>query len=199
MATDLQLLINAIPVAEEGHVISQDYHNLMRKALAAIVDQLSSTTTGAAVTASYPPHFTQNGSTPNWRVTNGIAVRDPTGSSDGWFALNLPQGSRIQSMTVKGRRVAAVLSFTVKLLRVVIGDPDGENVSVINISLKTAPDPFTAMQIPTAPGGLGPTALEELRRVDNTTYTYLVTATVSGSAGTDLIQINGIQIVYTLP
>src|SRR5215470_16259340 len=128
MATNLDMLIAAIPTADDGQVISRDYHNSLRDALVEINKLINATPFGAEVTASYPPHFTQNGAGPNWQVNNGIATRDAGGSSDGWFALNLPQGARIQSLDVKGRRVAAVLSFTVKLLRVALADPEGGNI-----------------------------------------------------------------------
>jgi hypothetical protein len=197
MATNLDTLIAAIRTAEDGQVISKDYHNSLRDALKAIADQLNATPFGEEVTASYPPHFMLNGAGPNWQVNNGIATRDAGGLSDGWFALHLPQGARIQSLNVKGRRVAAALSFTVKLLRVALADPDGGNIAVVTVNLKNASDPFNVTQIPAATG-LGPKELEELRRVDNSAYTYLIVATVRGSADNNLIQINGIQVSYTV-
>jgi hypothetical protein len=186
MPIELQDLIESIPTAEEGRIITSKYHNSLLTAIRLIASQLGSGPVSQEAVAVYPPHFVQNGAGPNWVQTNGVATQGSDGNADGWLALQLPQGARIQKLTVTGRRVGAVASFSVKLLRVTIAD--GNNVSLI-----TMLDPFTRPENVNVPGA-GPKAIEEYSIVDNNTYTYLVTASLLGAQ--DLVQVNGIQVSY---
>jgi hypothetical protein len=195
MAADLQTLVNAIPSAQDGSVIDSRYHNTLKAAVEGIVGQLDTGGGSQNVTESYPPHFLQNSSGPNWMQLNGVATPTGTpGNANGWFALQLPNRARIQSMTVAGRRAGPVLPFNVQLMRVTIADSN--NVTLIPLILGTAPDPFMitgTVQVP----GAGTAALEEYRTVDNNLYTYLIIANVHNA--TDIIQINGFRVVYTPP
>jgi hypothetical protein len=190
MPTDLQTVLATIPVAEEGHVITREYHNSLRTALLLLADQLGTAPIGGPERVTYPPTFLQNGDESNWRQENGLAsVRE--GNADGVLSLQLPQGARIQSLTVTGRRLGTVQSFRVELLRLAIDDPDGNPLQLASMSLTNASDPFRVTQsLGVSERGL--TALDEFRITDQ--YTYLIHARVV--AASNLVQINGIQVAY---
>jgi hypothetical protein len=187
----LNEIINAIPVAEDGHVFYRQHYNLLREAVVMLAAQQGAGVTGQTEVLAYPPHFITNGDGPNWRQENGVATKDPDNAAHGFFAVQLPQHARIQSMAVSGRRVGPVASFTVKLLRV--SRSDGDSIALISTQLKDAADPFNVSQGLAVPNA-GPSALEEYRQVDNNTFTYLVVA--RAIAATDLVQINSVMISY---
>jgi hypothetical protein len=90
---------------------------------------------------------------------------------------------------VAGSRTGAVTTFNVKLVRVRIAD--GDPTTVFSADLATAGDPFAITQSTT---GGDPSNSEALRRVDTSTYTYLVVAramTVSNR-----VQLNGITVSF---
>src|SRR5512134_566752 len=98
MATDLQTLVNAIPKAEDGHVITSDYHNSLRAALLAMLDNLGAIKGGAVVQTITPTFFT-NKDRSAWVVLNGVAAAtDQAKTTSGFLALGLPDGARIQRL-----------------------------------------------------------------------------------------------------
>ncbi len=196
MPKSLQELVNdaRTQTAKDGEVIKSEYHNTLRDAVVAIAEQLGAGPASRSVVESHPPHFLQNAPASNWVQTNGVATGVPSNATEGYFALHLPQGSRIQSMTVAGRRTGNSVPFSVKLLRVTV--TDGSSVELITVLLGTAPDPFKVQQT-VAVRGAGLVALEEYKKVDNNMFTYLVLASSTPGAA-DLVQLNGIQISYTL-
>src|SRR6266849_8332039 len=143
MPVDLATLINSIQVAEPGHVITEEYHSDLRSALLQIAQQLSGGVTSSQnVVLSHPPEFTQNDSGPNWSMVNGIASKDASGSANGWFRVQFPQGARILQMIVSGRRAGTTsFPFSVRLVRVNV--TDGESLPVIALNLGGASDPFS--------------------------------------------------------
>jgi hypothetical protein len=188
----LPVLLNAIPVAQDGDVITAQYHNSLRDALIVLAAQAGPVLTGQPETYTYAPHFLQNDAGPNWQQAGGLATPDASKSANGFFVVQLPNGARIQNLTVTGRRTGnPAASFTVLLVRVNIND--ASPVTLISLDLRTAPDPFKVSQSLNVPGA-GPAALEEYRLVDTTAFTYLVTARVLGA--TDIVQINSITISF---
>src|SRR5262245_38116019 len=92
--TDLQSLVNAIPIAEDGRVITSLYHNSLRAALLAIADKLGADPASGTVTLTFAPSFFPSGGNESpWSLSEGVATKPPGASSTrGWFPLQLPEG-----------------------------------------------------------------------------------------------------------
>lgn len=168
MPADLPTLINAIPTAEDGHVITPDYHNTVR---AAIV-QLAAVAGGVAtssVTLAYPPiFFPVDDASRGWEPRQGLATRSDADAANGWFPVTLPDKSRLASMTVVGRKFVAVpgaLSLRVLLKRISLADLQTE--TLINVNLRDVNgEPFSRSGSPTQP------------LIDNAQFQYYVQATL---------------------
>jgi len=190
---DIQALLAMIPVVNDGDVITSDSYNLLRSALIAIANQLGVTPTGGQTgTLTFLPTFFQNSTGPNWVQTSGIASPPQGGTANGWLPLQLPQGVRIQSMTVIGRKNGDLDLFQVNLVRQAIADSSAIT-TLVGISLKNATDPFTVTKLVSVLGA-GPAALNEFSTVDITQYKYFVTAEVDNAKG--VANIETIQISY---
>lgn len=192
-SVDLQLLLNAIPVAQEGHVITSEYHNALRSALLMIASQMGIDLSGNTGLLTLPPVFYAVANQPQWLLSEGWANPPEGGTARGWFPLNLPQGARIQSMTAIGRRTGSVTTFQVMLLRQPLTETDA--TTLITLNLNTASDPFQVNGSINVPGA-GANATEEYRQVDNSAYKYLVTARVAGAGGDAVAQLNAIELAY---
>ena len=193
---DLQTLINAIPDAQDGNVITSDYHNTIKTALEAIAGQLGGTTSGQSATLTTPPNFLPNGKNTQWIVTLGAASDSGSAISDGWLPLYLPEGAVIQSMTVNGARVNAITAAFASL--VVQPVTASDVTTLILIDLAAGGNPFNLTRTPAVPG-LGPAALQDLATVKNSNNKYLVHAEVIGSTAAASVLIFSISISYTTP
>ena len=105
MPTLLSDLINAIPVAGRGDVISPESHNSLRDAIVAIVTELGGAVESRNVTLTFIPAFlaTPDSDEKAWIVEIGYAKSPPSGATSGivgWLPLQLPAGSRIQQLRV---------------------------------------------------------------------------------------------------
>jgi len=200
MAIDLRALISAIPTAEDGHVITEAYHNTLRSAVLEIGRLMGASATEQALKVSFVPAFFKNGNPPTvveWNQLNGVATAPNTKSCSGVLPLGLPAGGRIQSLTVSGRRRGSIDGFQVKLVRQAI---TGTSLtSLISIPLEDQPDPFTLTHDIVELPDLGSSALraaaEDFRLIDPARYKYLVIATADNPQ--DLAVINFIQLSYT--
>jgi hypothetical protein len=99
MPTLLPDLINAIPVAGRGDVISPESHNSLRDAIVAIVTELGGAVASRNVTLTFTPAFLEVPDRGRWAVLMGFAVSTTTEAA-GWLPLQLPNGSRIQQLRV---------------------------------------------------------------------------------------------------
>lgn len=191
---DLVGMIRDIPYAYDGQVITSGHHNSLREALLALARRSGIDPGSATGGQTFLPFFRKHEDAAEWTISFGVATVNG-GTAAGWFPVYLPQGARIQTFTVKGRRSGTITGpFEVKLVRVTIAD--GGNVTLINVALNGAADPFSidgTVQIP----GTGPLALEEYKTVDNSLYTYLVLASAESVAAGAVAQINAIQIAYS--
>jgi hypothetical protein len=187
MADGLQLLIDAIPNAVAAEPITTAYHNSVRAALVAIAGQLG---TGLPIdpgVVTLAPTFLEHGGGPNWE-TRSVFASVTGNAAEGWLAVPLPDGARIDGMIVKGRRSGSVGVFQVALQRASF---DLENaIPLIRADLRTAPDPFEVQ-------GVGTTFLPESRAVDNNLHTYFLTASVIEKTEDATVQIHSIQVKYT--
>lgn len=193
--TNLRNLVNAIPIAENGRVISSQYHNSLRAALLAIAGQLGADPTSGTETLTFAPSFLPSGDEPPWSLSVGVATKPPEADrARGWFPLQLPEGVRLQSMIVNYRKTESVRSFQVQLLQQPLNDIS--TTALITVSLGNAAAPFQvtgSVQVAEA----RPAALEESVVINNSAYKYLVMASVDDQEANTAVQIFTIRVTYS--
>jgi hypothetical protein len=184
---DIQTLVNAIPDAQDGNVISSDYHNTIKTALLAIATQLASGGAGGqTVTLTVQPNFVAIGTA--WTVNLGVAIS--SAGSNGFIPLTLPDGAVIQQMMVLGSQTSPPSKGFASLLVLPLGGVG--STTLILIDLSTGGNPFTLTGTPNVPG-LTPTALQQISTVQNSQFKYAIQSEVLGAN----VNINAFQIVYT--
>lgn len=215
VAVDLRPLMASMPIANDGQVITAEYHNSLRAAILAIAERLGVGAVSPTNVLTFAPMFLKRAVDPGeWLLNDGLASKPvlATGakvSAGGWFAVQLPQGSRIEGMIVTGRRVGTMEQFNVSLVRQKIADTLQTGVPIISIALKDAPDPFEQTGVVDFSGatvgtGAGGTAAavsaavleSDFRQVDNDNYKYIIRATlVNADPPPAVAQIHAIQVV----
>src|SRR5215207_7572393 len=106
-SNSLVTLVNAIPTAHGGNIITPQYHNSLRNAVTALAAELGSQTgTGVTFVSSFPPIFfpEDDDSSKYWRNQRTLATRPTGNAAQGWFPVTLQDGARILSLTVVGRK-----------------------------------------------------------------------------------------------
>jgi hypothetical protein len=192
--SDLQTLLDAIPTAEDSHVITADYHNSLRAALLLIATQLGGSSVSEEITLTFTPVFfsiTDAGAKePEWVLSAGIASRPPDNSASGWFPLELPEDARISVLTVIGQRSGNVKQCSIRLIRQSL--VDASSVPLIIISLKNVTgQPFKVSgQI----GGQSPVLIQDLQKVDNSKYKYLVQANLNNADEDAIVDLWSFQL-----
>jgi hypothetical protein len=196
-SNDLQVLLSALPTAQQGDVITPDYHNSLRAAILLLARRIGVEMAGGGVVLTFAPSFSPDGAKTPWASALGVARKPSTGTTaGGWLALQLPDDVRIDGMTVVGRRSAAgVTTFSVKLVRQALngGQAQFSLVELVSVSPE-AGEPFTTTRSVEIPR-LSPATVEELRSVNNRQFKYLVTADLEFTEAATAAEIHAIQIV----
>jgi hypothetical protein len=185
----LQRLSNL--TAREGDIITSEYHNTLREAVMALAEQMGSSPS-RSLELTFLPTFQLNEDGPNWRIGGGSADKPADKQANGMLPVQLPDGTRIQSLTVTGKREGEKPAlFRVTLMRLSLAD--GGTQQLIDLSLKEAPSPFK-VSAGVNVSGAGPAALLEYSKVDNRLYTYFVTARMLGAQDDSITSITSVQI-----
>jgi len=193
MAT-IQDLINSIPDAQDGNVITADYLVKTKQALAALAGQTGGTTSGQSASITFPANLLPIGKNTQWVVSIGVA-NDAGGVTDVWIPLNLPDGVVIQQMSAFGAKLNPAATGFVALGIQPIGGTAVTNL--IMIDLTAAGNPFQLTGTPNVAGAT-PTSLKDLQTVKNSDFKYTIHAqAITTTAG--VLSINAIRVVYTLP
>ena len=202
---DIQTLINAIPDAQDGNVITADYHNTIKTALTAIAGQLGPGAGGQTVTLTLLPNFLPVPPVTvhvPWNV--GIATASDAGGSltDGWMPLYLPDGAVIQQLIIIGVKTvpttSATFGGTVTVTIMSTGSTSGTTLISVDLT-NVSGNPFTtAPGIPSVPGTTV-TSLKDLQTVKNAQNKYSIRALVSPSPAAGTLTIEAIQVIYTAP
>ena len=125
---------------------------------------------------------------------------------DGWLPVQLPDGERIQTLTVTGKRSGtAPTLFQVKLLRQLTTGPGSEAPTVlITVDLASQTGAFSvsgsviAAAAPNSAASLANlAAAEDQKTIDTSTYKYFVQATVTGAVAATVNEIDAIQITVS--
>lgn len=104
MATDLATLLQQIPQAEDGKLITPDYHNSLRAALLALANQAATPATpakGATQLVLVPNFIPWGNKAPNWEMQQGVAVAGKDGA-DGILPINLRDNEEPAFVVVTG-------------------------------------------------------------------------------------------------
>jgi hypothetical protein len=199
-ASDLQVMIAAIPVAQEGHLITSEYHNALRLALVAIANRLGLGTITEEITVSNAPRLLPVTGSDAWALNYGTVQRPAAAAVGanvrGWMELELPEGARITQMKVFARKTGATsATFRVALFRQRIADPP---VMLKLIEITVGEDDLTRgvegdVTLPDVGGG--PATIEEARIVNNREHKYLLTAELNAVAENTTAVFNAVQIV----
>jgi hypothetical protein len=209
---DLTSIVSAIPLAQDGQLITSAHHNIMRTALFAIAAQLGGSGGGGLeITTTVAPAFHQlmappatGGqpvNVPLWAMTAGIATNSaPAGTATvtdaaGWLPVNLSDGAHIETLRVMGSRTGAIGSLEFDLIRVPF---DGHQVPVlIKVVGDTTTDPFSG-PVRFDQSGLTSAVIQESTLIDNTKYLYVIQAIGRNIAAAAQVVIRGFQVTCTL-
>lgn len=139
------------------------------------------------ITLTFAPAFQPEASDPPWLLVGGVAV-NPGPNANGWLALQLPDGAHMQTITVFGQKKGTVLSLQALLARQALLDLAPTTINAL--SLKDFNGPFQEKAaIP-----------DNFARIDNSTYKYLIFATLAPTSPPDptvSVTISAIQIICT--
>lgn len=101
MATDLATLLQQIPLAEDGKLITRDYHNSLRAALLALAGQAAAPAKAAQSLVLVPVFTPWSERVPGWLPKQGVALAGK-GGADGFLPINLRDNEQIDSVIVTG-------------------------------------------------------------------------------------------------
>jgi len=161
--------------------------------IARIVGQINGSLAPPTTTLTFAPSFSPNGTNRPWDITPGIATKpNNQTSAEGWLAVQLPQGSRIESINVIGEKSGNTANpdwaFRVELIRQVF---NGTPTTLLSLNLKDRPANSLLL---TPIQGREPIPVAN-NLVDNQTNKYIVTARVSEAESNSVVRIFAIQFV----
>ena len=208
----LLALLNDIPIAHPGDIITSEHHNSLRsaiRALASLIDDTALTTTFTFAPNFLPSAFDQDpnggsGRLPqkgeddrDWMVLFNKAVVPTIGQMGGagktvkgGFIVSLPDETLIKSLIVRGKRLDENIdaqdpkSFHVTLFRTEPDKIGSKPVPIINIDLSGATGTFKRTENP------GSSV-----RIDNEKYLYHVSAVWIDEDDSAGFEIRSVQII----
>ena len=178
-ASDLQVMISAIPIAQRGQVITADFHNALRLVLATIANRLGLEPVEEEITVTNAPRLSPVTGAGAWEHDYGLVNRpvdpgNPSRSFRGWMEMELPHGARIKKMVIFGTKTGAG-TLKIRLKRQKITDPTVA-ADLIVIDVPNAADPTKGIEgdVTVHETGAGAVAIEEYRIVNNREEKYLL-------------------------
>jgi hypothetical protein len=198
-----------VPIANEGNVITSEYHNTVRDVLLAMAQLFGAGVVSPAINVSFAPQFVgpAGDPAPAWSPTQvGVSQVGPPqeGRPDafGWMSVQLPDGARIQSLTVFGKKAAATQVLTFSLLRYPLNDVNQTPTTLITLDAKDGTGGFSPSDsIKTDPSlgtNLALATLDDYQSIKNDKFKYIFTARLSGAPANAAVQIHAIQIACSL-
>ena len=195
--SDLQVLIASIPIAQDGQVISAEYHNGLRAALIAMANRLGLGTISEEITVTNAPHLLAMDGGSAWEPEIGV-VKKPiagTGNLRGWMEFDLPDGARIKKMQVFAATDTGNGTMRAKLRRQSITNASASD-DLISIDVADNDAAAAKEGEVTLPGStLGAAAIEETRFVDNRKYKYLFVAELDAGVTAKNARITAIKVL----
>jgi hypothetical protein len=214
---EIQLLLNAIPIANQGNIITSEYHNSLRNALMAIAERMGLTIKPVSEMQllTLAPKFlptSQGDAHGAWVATfdKAALAPDANGVVKGSLAVQLPDGAVIISMTVRGARVGDEKDKPPKLFNVKLSrqkfDTEASQITPL-ITFKLADKKEKIKELNDIKGSLpedlddAPTVRSrvlDLSRVNNQAYQYFIEANWDGTKDTAKFEIYSIQILFQI-
>jgi hypothetical protein len=198
----LEAFLQAIPFANDGDVITPDHHNTLRAALGQIARSLDETQFARVVTESFTPALLPavESGLGTWRTRAGGSVGPDSGEDHaaGWMPLDLPGGTNVDTLAVRGATPANVGFWSVSLRRVDLAGGDSVDVCFKEIQTEAnANHAGFVVPVPVDVDGLAPAAAAERRRVDNEKYQYLFYTEFNSAGQADGVEIRAVQVTCT--
>jgi hypothetical protein len=201
----LQILLAAIPIANDGDVITSEYHNTLRSALLALAQAVGAGLASTATATTIAPVFVlpklPNDTHVGWDVSATGAKQPATNPNNspvfGWMPIQLPNGEALQGMTVYGNKRSAVTDLTITLSRYSLKDTNQTPTPLITVSAKDGSGAIAASNVVTLPLVTSAVSLlDDLKLIDNNTYKYLITASLTLPTGGDspVVELTAIQV-----
>lgn len=181
---DLDAFLQAIPYANDGDVITPDHHNSLRAAIAAIAEGLDASQFAKVVKVSFLPALLPSNTQSAWRIVEGKSVGPVAGAEVvGWMALDLPDGTSIDSMAIRATTTKKPDAWTADLRRYPLTGGNADSIIGGDFEDDFQPTGGTITKLFTkAEGDVTPTVEADLRRVDNSTYRYVFSTDCASSA-----------------
>jgi len=192
---EIMTLLNGIPLARMGDIITSEHHNSLRRAVNALARGIGASA-GQTILNIEPNFLPVNQRLPaqfDWTVTFNKAIV-PTNADTkddnvkGAFNVQLPNNANIQRMIVRGKRIGDEgnpSEFFVTLNRLAYDTPNANPEVIVEIDLKTNVGPFKESANAKS---------ASLGSVDNTKFQYFILGYWKNAGGSDRFEINSIQI-----
>jgi hypothetical protein len=161
--------------------------------LSRIIGQINSSLAPPVTTLTFAPSFSANAGNNSWDLVTGIASKPSDRTNvEGWLAVQLPHGSRVETINVIGEKSGNVANlnwaFRVELVRQAL---DGNSTAIVSLNLKNRP--ANLAQITPLQGRESISPANNL--IDNQTYKYIVTARISEADLNSVVRIFAIQLI----
>jgi hypothetical protein len=203
LPVDLRFALAQIPIANDGNVISSEYHNSLRTALLAMAQLLGAGAVAPAINVSYALQLA--GGATGWVQTEaGVASGASVTDASGWMSLALPDGARIQSMQIFGKKSVTVKALTFNLQRYLLDDVSQTPESLITLDASGAAGTFAPADKIKAIVGLGPTraqaTLDDQQLIQNGKFKYIFRVQMTGATAAEpgAVQIHAILVACSL-
>jgi hypothetical protein len=200
-SAQLQAFLDAIPYANDGDVIRADHFNAIRTALAQLASALDADQLSRVVTPVFTPVLLPLAvdESAAWRYTVGYAIGPAAGATaHGWMPIDLPNQAAIDNLTVRAKMGGPVGSWFVELRRQEVAS--AATVTLCRKDIKsepTAADGTLTATIPVDTSGLTAAQLADRRRIDTTTYRYLILTEVAGAQQASALEIRSFAVTCT--
>jgi hypothetical protein len=202
----LASLLGDIPIADDGDVITADYHNSLRDALLALAAFLGQGAVAETQMVTVPPalipYDVERGhNTGSWLLQPTGAIAH-AGLLAGWLAVDLPDGVQLQQFSVVNSR-RGDLNLDATLSSVPLATPTSAPTVLAEVAVHGGNGTVRTDSAPIRPAGsTDPTLIASLGRIDNSTYRYFIEAKTKAEdpkgAGNVLATIYAFQINYSL-
>lgn len=196
----LLFLLDQIPHANPGDIITSEHHNSLRRAIRAVAASVEDDF-GRLVKLTFAPNFqpfapgNENIRVLNWEVFYNKALipnrfEGERGTVDGAFAVQLPQNARVVKMIVRGNQGRGEREFRseceLSLNRVELGNEAEDKLTQLIVFDLTSANDMSTIK------GTVTTAGKDL--TDNSKYQYFVRALWRGAQDAVRFEIVSIQI-----
>lgn len=199
---DLSTLLGDIPIANDGNVFTAHYHNSLRAALIAFagyLGQLNRNAVEVVAPALQPDAWQETG---DWRIRadRAMAYFAQVNKVSGWVALDLPDGAKLQTLTIVNQRGRGLGTLTVELRRLPLASPEATTPDVLarftgkpdDADIIHSHNDQVQVNAPDSSGNV-----DALVTVDNSSYRYVIVAQADGSETAWVTEIFNFQLAYT--